>query len=171
MALEEWEAEKETIAAQLTELEEDHSDEGGCFAEFDKVNKGTVQSRLKEIQDDPDSNEEITVLKDYLKLLTRQGDINKKIKEAEADLDKKLYARYPTLTEEEIKILVVDDKWMAAIETAIKTEMDRISQRLTRRIKELAERYETPLPEQTEEVKKLESRVNAHLEKMGFVWK
>jgi len=59
---------------------------------------------------------------------------------------------------------------MATIEKAIKTEMDRISQRLTQRIKELAERYETPLPAQTNEVTELASKVSAHLEKMGFVW-
>ncbi|MEA3487002.1 MAG: N-6 DNA methylase, partial [Thermodesulfobacteriota bacterium] len=168
--LEELEAEKEDIATQLTELEEKHSGEDGFFAEMEKVTKGTVQSRLKEIKDDADSTDEITVLKTYLKLLTRQTDTTKKIKEATAELDTKLYARYPTLTEGEIKTLVVDDKWMATVERAIKTEMDLISRRLAQRIKELAKRYETPLPAQTEEVKYLESSVNAHLEKMGFVW-
>jgi type I restriction enzyme M protein len=46
--------------------------------------------------------------------------------------------------------------------------MERISQRLTQRIKELAERYETPMPKQTREVKLLEDKVIGHLEKMGF---
>ena len=75
-----------------------------------------------------------------------------------------------TLTEDEIKQLVVDDKWMASIERSVKTEMERISQRLTQRIKELAERYETPLPKQTTDVAELETKVTAHLQKMGFVW-
>jgi type I restriction enzyme M protein len=169
-AIEELEAEKENIASQLTELEEEHSGEDGCFAEMDKVNKGTVQNRLKEIKDDPDAEEGITALKAYLKLLTRQADTTKKVKDANAELDKKLYAKYPTLTVDEIKTLVVDDKWMATIEKAIQTEMDRISQRLTQRIKELAERYETPLPKQTSEVVELENKVSTHLEKMGFAW-
>ena len=170
-AIEKLEAEKENIAAQLTELEEEHSGEDGCFAEMDRVNKGGVQSRLKEIKDEADAQDDIKLLKDYLELLTRQADTNKIIKEATAELDKKLYDRYPALTEGEIKTLVVDDKWMATIGKAIQTEMDRISQRLTQRIKELAERYETPLPAQTDEVKELEGKVSAHLEKMGFVWK
>lgn len=46
--------------------------------------------------------------------------------------------------------------------------MERINQRLTQRIKELAERYETPLLKQTNEVKLLEERVNKHLEMIGF---
>ena len=76
--------------------------------------------------------------------------------------------RYKALTEDEIKQLVVDDKWMASIERSVKTEMERINQRLTKRIKELAERYETPLSRQTNEVKLLEEKVNKHLEMMGF---
>ena len=40
--------------------------------------------------------------------------IKKAIKDAEAELDAKAYAQYPKLTEDEIKTLVVDDKWLAA---------------------------------------------------------
>jgi len=169
-AIEALEADKATIAGQIAELEEEHSGEEGCFAELDKVNKGNVQNRLREIKGDADAKEEIKALKAYLDLLAQQTAINKKIKEANAALDKKLYTKYPTLTENEIKTLVVDDKWMATIDKDIHTEMDRISQRLTQRIKELAERYETPLPKQTSEVAELESKVSAHLQKMGFVW-
>ncbi len=168
-AIEALEAKGETLAGQLIELEEEHSGEEGFFAELDKVNKGNVQNRLKEIKGDADAKEEIKVLKTYLDLLEQQAETNRKIKEAGAELDKKLYAKYPTLTEDEIKTLVVDDKWMATIDKDIHTEMDRISQRLTQRIKELAERYETPLPKQTAEVSELEKRVNGHLEKMGYI--
>ncbi len=48
--------------------------------------------------------------------------------------------------------------------------MERISQQLTRRVKELAERYDTPLPELKWRVAVLEAKVNAHLERMGFAW-
>ena len=46
--------------------------------------------------------------------------------------------------------------------------MDRISQALTQRVKELAERYETPLPQHANRVADLEQKVNRHLAKMGF---
>jgi len=48
--------------------------------------------------------------------------------------------------------------------------MDRISQHLAQRIKELAGRYEKSLPKQNNEVETLELAVNEHLHKMGFVW-
>ena len=173
--VEQLEAEKETIAIEISELEEEHNTEEGLLADVpDKVNKGNVQKRLKAI-DTPklktENAEEIKVLKAYLKLIDDQSAINKKIKEALAELDKKVIERYKTLTKDEIKQLVVDDKWMSVLERDVKTEMERISQRLTQRIKELAERYETTLPQQTAEVASLESKVTTHLQKMGFVWK
>jgi type I restriction enzyme M protein len=70
----------------------------------------------------------------------------------------------------EIKTLVVDDKWLTALDARIHGEMDRISQALTRRVRELAERYETPLPRQSSRVAELERAVNRHLERMGFSW-
>jgi type I restriction enzyme M protein len=48
--------------------------------------------------------------------------------------------------------------------------MDRVSQQLTQRVKELAERYETSLPHMNGHIAELEARVNRHLERMGFVW-
>jgi len=166
----------EQLTTEKTEMEEEYSGEDGGFAELDKVNKANITARIKELKGDAsvaelaEVKDELAVLKSYLDLLTKQADTNKKITEAEKNLDNKLYAKYPTLTVDEIKQLVVDDKWMQTIETAIKGEIDHISQSLTNRIKELAERYETPLPELEAETFEAENKVNTHLEKMGFVW-
>ena len=69
-----------------------------------------------------------------------------------------------------VKQLVVNDKWMSSIDKDIHTEMDRISQRLTQRINELAERYETPVKTQAKQVVELEQAVYQNLQQMGFVW-
>ena len=50
----------------------------------------------------------------------------------------------------------------------MQTELDRVSQALTGRIRQLAERYSTPLPALNAEVEALAAKVNAHLAKMGF---
>lgn len=169
-AIEALESEKESIASQLLEMEEEHSAEDGYFAELEKVNRGNINARIKELKGETDVKDELKVLNTYLDLLTKQTNTNREIKEAEAALDDKLYAKYPTLTPDDVKQLVVDDKWMQTIETALKVEIDHISQTLTNRINELAERYETSLPEIDKQVAELESRVNGHLLKMGFVW-
>ncbi|CAN5191693.1 hypothetical protein BH23VER1_BH23VER1_17510 [soil metagenome] len=69
-----------------------------------------------------------------------------------------------------MKALVVDDKWLATLDTAIHGEIDRIEQALNGRVRELAERYQTPLPAMTGRVAELEDKVHAHLQRMGFAW-
>ncbi len=145
-------------------------DKEGAFAILDKINKASINARLKEIKSDPQSIDEEKILRQYLELLEQEAATKKVIQSTETELDASLLAFYPTLTTDQIKQLVVDDKWIAAIDRDIHSEMDRISQRLTQRIKELAERYETPLPQQNQQVEDLEQAVNAHLHKMGFAW-
>ena len=79
-------------------------------------------------------------------------------------------AKYHKLTESEIKTLVVEDKWLRALATGIETEMECISQRLTGRISELAERYATPLSSLEQEVESYRLKVGSHLKRMGFDW-
>ena len=171
-AIRELEATLESVTAQMTELEEEHGGEDGAFSELDKVNKANVSARLKEIKgqidNDAEAKEETDALNAWLKLSTQEADLKKALKDAEAALDALAYAQYPKLSEAEIKMLVVNDKWLAAINAAIHGEMDRISQALTQRVKELAERYETPLPVLADNVASLSAKVEAHLRKMGF---
>lgn len=161
---------RDGYAGKLEEMEEEYSGEEGYFAELDKVNKANVSKRLKELKGGKDVAEEIKVLKAYLDLAEQEAAASKKIKDACAEQDKKLVDKYKALTEDEVKDLVVSDKWMAAMYSAVQGEMHRISQRLTRRIKELAERYEAPLPELVSETEKLAAKVDEHLMKMGFKW-
>jgi type I restriction enzyme M protein len=169
-AIEALAADLESIAAKLTELEEEHGGEEGAFSELDKVNKVNVAARLKEIKSDKEAKDEAVVLNQWMKFNGEEGEFKTRLKEAEAKLDAEAYTRYHTLTETEIKSLVVDDKWLAALDDAIHGEMDRISQSLTQRVKELAERYETPMPQIDRHVADLEAKVNRHLEKMGYSW-
>jgi type I restriction enzyme M protein len=170
-AIDQLAAELEAVTARLAEMEEEQSGEDGAFADLDKVNKANVTAWLKEIHNDPDSKNEAVVLSDWLKLNGEEADLKKRLREAEDALDTQVYARYPKLEESEIKTLAVDDKWLAELDSAIHGEMDRVSQALTQRVKELAERYETPLPKMVSRVVELEARVNRHLERMGFAWK
>jgi type I restriction enzyme M protein len=160
----------ESVTARLTELEEEHGGEDGVFADLDKVNRANVAARLQEIKTDKDAKEDVAVLKDWLKLSGEEADLRRRVKEGEAALDARAYAKYPKLAEAEIKALVVDDKWLTAIDAAIHGEMDRVSQELAQRVRELAERYETPLPRMVSMSAELEAKVNDHLVQMGFAW-
>jgi type I restriction enzyme M protein len=166
-AIDQLAAELEAATSKLAELEEEHGSEDGAFSELDKVNKANVAARLKEIKED---KEEAAVLNNWLKLNAEEAHLKKRLRDAEAELDAKAHAQYPKLSEAEVKALVVDDKWLAALDGAIHGEMDRISQALSRRVKELAERYETPVPQVQTFMAEREAKVTGHLRKMGYSW-
>ena len=137
--------------------------------EKQKITAKAVKARLKEIGQDTDYADERQALEDYSALLDKQTDAKARLKSTQEDLDAKLDAKYPQLTEDEIKTLVVDDKWLATLAAAVQGELDRVSQTLTGRIRQLAERYATPLPQLRDAVATLASSVDEHLKRMGAV--
>jgi type I restriction enzyme M protein len=172
------EADIASIEQQLDETREEHSGEEGLLAEVIegegdklKITAKAVKARLKDIGCDPDYADERQALEAYAKLLDQQADAKARLKTAQDDLEAKLDAKYPALTEADIQTLVVDDKWLQTLAAAVQGELDRVSQTLTGRIRQLAERYATPLPQLTDEVATLAARVDEHLKKMGAVWK
>jgi type I restriction enzyme M protein len=170
-AIDQLTADLDAIDAQLTELEEEHSGEDAVFSGFDKINKAAVKERLDELDGDREARDEIAVLKQWQKLDREKSALKKRLKDAEAALDDAAFAKYPKLSEAEIKALAVDDKWLGTLDSAIHGEMDRISLGLTRRVRELAERYEARLPLLVDRVAELQAKVDAHLERMGFAWR
>jgi type I restriction enzyme M protein len=171
------EGELAALEQQLDEMREEHSGEDGLLAEVvegegekQKITAKALKARLKDIGRDPDYAEERQALKAYAALLDQQDGIKKRLKAAQEELEAKLDAKYPKLILAEIKTLVVDDKWLGTIADAVQGELDRVSQTLTGRIRQLAERYATPLPQLTDEVATLAVRVDEHLKKMGAVW-
>jgi type I restriction enzyme M protein len=173
-AIEQYEADRDAISRQMEELDEEHGGEEGQLAEAKtekgKLTKVSVKVRLAEIKKDPDAADERKLLNEYVELIEQEAAASKRVKDAQKALDAKVLAKYAKLTEAEIKVLVVDDKWLATLAIDVQTELDRVSQALTERIKELAERYATPLPKLHDKVEILASRVDGHLKKMGFAW-
>jgi type I restriction enzyme M protein len=156
------------ITASLTEMEEEHGGEDGAFVDLDRVNKVNVSARLNELKGDTAANDEAAILTAWMALSGKEANLKKRLKEAEAALDAQAEAKYPQLTESEVKALAVADKWLAALDAVVHGEMDRVSQKLTQRVRELAERYGSPLPEINNRVAELDARVKRHLASMGF---
>jgi type I restriction enzyme M protein len=174
-AIDDLEAQAETLIAQMDELREEHGGEDGLLAntidDKGKISKGNLLKAIKELGKRNDDNaEEYDMLQQYKTLMDDEAEVQTKVNSAKADLEKKVIAQYPKLSIDEIKTIVVEKKWMHSIEQRIKTEMDNISHRLTQRIKELAERYETPLPKLSSEVEELITKVENHLKQMKFKW-
>ncbi len=169
-ALDAEQARLEAASSAITELEEEHSGEDAVFGGFDKVNAASVKDRIKEIGADPDSAAELKVLKDWLTLSSDEVGLKKRVKELDAQLDQLANDQYEQLSGADVQQLVVNDKWLARLGADLQGELDRVSQTLTRRIRELAERYAVPLPKLVDEAEVLSAKVGAHLHHMGMVW-
>ena len=176
-AIEDLQTQLASVEQSMGDMLEEHSGEDGSLSEViegegdkQKVTTKAIRARQREIGIDPDYEDELKVLAEYDALIGQQSDLKDAIKKAEEGLDNKIHAKYPQLSADEIKGLVVDDKWLAILAVAVQGELDRVSQTLTGRIRELSERYATPLPQLTDEVATLASRVAEHLKKMGAVW-
>lgn len=173
--LNELEAQLETTSHTIQELDEEHGGEEGLLyeakADSGKFTKKSVNDRLKALDsNDPENAEELALMKQLQSLQDTEADLKKHIKDAHDTLYKAVIEKYPALTEDEVKGLVVDDKWLAAIAADIQTELDRISQALAGRIKQLAERYAVPLPQFKELAQTLGAKVDEHLKSMGHSW-
>ena len=175
--IEKLEEEKEAISRRMEELDEEHGGEEGLLfeakTEKGKLSKVSVRARMKQLTVDNgqlNEEDELQLLSSYLELIEQEGAAGKKVKDAQKALELKVAAQYGKLTEAEVKSLVVDDKWLATLAVDVQTELDRVSQALTGRIRELAERYTTPLPGLTAEMETLSSKVDEHLQLMGFAW-
>jgi type I restriction enzyme M protein len=170
-ALDATQAELEAISSQLAELEEEQGGEEGVFAGYERINAVQVKDRIKEIGTDPDGTEELAVLRQWLRLSEQETKLKKAVKELDAKLDQQAFNRYATLNMNEIQTLVVEDKWLAHLSADLQGELERVGQALTRRIRELAMRYEAPLPQLVNDVDRLSARVAEHLKRIGVVCK
>jgi type I restriction enzyme M protein len=153
---------------ELDSFIEENSAEDGSLADAlndkDKVTKVSVTARLK-LAADP---EERAALKQVQKLFDAETRGKKAVKNAQDALDLAVFKHYPSLTEADIKALIVDDKWLAILCERIEAEIERITQQLANRVKQLDERYAEPLPAITQSVEQLSNKVAGHLKAMGL---
>lgn len=167
-AAEEKIAESETTLNELIEEEAVNFLDSTNFAN-DTINEGNVKKRIKELKDKTNAKEEIRILEKYLALKEDIADGRRVQKALKYELLDKLIVQYKALTEAEIRRLVVENKWFGTLAERLNSEMQQISQNLTTRINELAERYEQTLMTIDSDIVELEEKVKKHLALMGFV--
>lgn len=162
----ECDASSQTLEAYI----EEHAVEDGLLADAltdsSKVSKANVAARLKLAQE----KDEIAVLKHVKDLIETEAVYKKAVKDAQEKLDAQVFKQYPKLTVDDIKALVVDDKWLATLQASIVAEIERVTQQLANRVKTLEERYSAPMPTLVDDVAALSSKVDEHLKKLGLVW-
>jgi len=103
-------------------------------------------------------------------LFDAEAEGKKSLKEHQEALDLRVFKHYARLSDAETKTLIVEDKWLASLQANIQAEIERVTQQLANRVKELEERYAEPLPAITQSVDMLSDKVSGHLKAMGLEW-
>lgn len=163
-ALEAAQAELDAVSVLLAELEEEHGGEEGALGALEKIAAKEVKARLRELAGDAEGAEERLVLERWIELSERVTELRHTVREMDVALDKLAFEKYALLDEPSVRALVVDDKWMVAIGSAVGAELSRVSQRLTARIGELAERYALTLAGIEQEMSTVIVRVSRYLD-------
>lgn len=135
-------------------------------AELDKQLADTDETTERETV--LDNQEALLVLYRWLSLSEKVKKAKELVKNLDAKLDQDAFNAYTTLTEQDVKEMVVDEKWLADLGDVIYAEVERVAQRLSVRVRELAERYDSTLAELTKQVAMYEGLVSEHLVAMGF---
>ena len=164
----------EAAEARIEELEEEYTAEdrilADCLNDKDAVDAKAVKAKLKELKKSAPKSDEYSLLCEYIDLCDKARDYNKIVKELNAALDEACKAKYEELTIDEVKELLINRKWYYTIFEGIKALYVTTSHEIAGRIAELAERYEDTLPSLENDVESYETKVKAHLERMGFIW-
>lgn len=166
--LDQLQADLDNATQELESYLEENSGEDGLLAEAlndkDKVTKVTITARLKVATD----KEEKAALTQAKALFDAESESKKALKEAQDQLDRAVFKHYATLSEDDIKTLIVNNKWHATLQSRIQAEIERIIQQLANRVNELEERYAEALPTISQSVDALSLKVAAHLKAMGL---
>ena len=132
------------------------------------MSKGRVQEFMKVNKNNPDLTAELTLLKEYLVLFDEESKLNAELKNKIQELYEKVLKKYTELSEDEVKTLVVEDKWLATLSSRIEQLLTDLTQNFSQRVKEIAVRYEYTVPELEAEQEELKNRVKQHLALMGY---
>ena len=165
--------EQATAAQTLEEYIEEHTSEDGLLADVLNGSSNITTSSVEILipylvtRHETQNDDERDALKHYLSLLDVKSKADKAVKDAQLTLDAEVLAHYATLTEVEIKTLVVENKWIARVQSAIVSEVQRLTQALAERVQELEERYAQSLLVLEEEVERYRARVAEHLQNLG----
>jgi len=139
------------------------------FNALGKFNANSVKARLVEVRNYALLPDDIIALfNEYIGIADELAVAKSNVKVATLLLTKKLVEKYPKLTEEEIKDMVINEKWHTAIVGEAINEKLRVGFDIEEKVCELVNRYERRLKDIDTSVRDLETRVSSHLAKMGF---
>lgn len=146
----------------------DNDDEDESEDKALSVKAADVKKAIKNAKADGTSEADLAILKQWLMLSNEKDNLNKTLKQKRNELTDAVVTKYAALTEDEIKTLVIQRKWLASIISGCEALMQTVTHRIANDVTTLVERYENTLPELAQDVAMYEDEVNEYLKEMGF---
>ncbi|MGL2380668.1 type I restriction-modification system subunit M [Helicobacter pylori] len=150
--------------ANFEEFIEEHSNEEGLFYEL-KINESVLKKELKNATD----LEYKKILKTALELLEAKNKVLKMKNKAHEELELKAFHQYKNLKLDEIKDLIIKDKWLNSLKNALENKILKRINAFTSALNEIISSYSNSLLELDKEVKESESKVLKHLKDLGLM--
>ncbi|MFP6179369.1 type I restriction-modification system subunit M [Helicobacter pylori] len=150
--------------ALLDEFIEEHSNEEGLFDGL-KINESVLKKELKNATD----LEEEEILKTALECLEAKNKALKMKNKAHEELELKAFHQYKNLEINEIKDLIIKDKWLNSLKNALENKIQKRINAFTSALNEIISSYSNSLLELDKEVKESESKVLEHLKDLGLM--
>ncbi len=157
---------------QKAEMEEEHKDEYLDETNFEggKITDTSLNKRKKLLETTGRQKEELDIIVRYTDIKQEISAAKSVIKVCNTELKEAVQKRYETLTPDEVKDIVINDKWYGTLSKRLDGQMQQVGQQLTSSVIALVERYENTLSEIDRDIENLEQKVNIHLKAMGFKW-
>ncbi|MGN8443580.1 type I restriction-modification system subunit M [Helicobacter pylori] len=150
--------------ALLDEFIEEHSNEEGLFDGL-KINESVLKKELKNATDLEDKQ----ILKTALEWLEAKNKALKMKNKAYEELELKAFHQYKNLEINEIKDLIIKDKWLKSLKNALENKILKRINAFASTLNEIISSYSNSLLELDKEVKESESKVLEHLKDLGLM--
>ncbi|WQZ96007.1 type I restriction-modification system subunit M [Helicobacter pylori] len=150
--------------AHFEEFIEEHSSEEGLFYEL-KINESVLKKELKNATDSEDKK----ILKTALEWLEAKNKALKMKNKAYEELELKAFHQYKNLEINEIKDLIIKDKWLKSLKNALENKILKRINAFTSALNGIIQTYSNSLLELDKEVKESESKVLEHLKDLGLM--
>ncbi|MGL2897752.1 type I restriction-modification system subunit M [Helicobacter pylori] len=150
--------------ALLDEFIEEHSNEEGLFDGL-KINESVLKKELKNATDLEDEK----ILKTALEWLEAKNKALKMKNKAYEELELKAFHQYKNLEINEIKDLIIKDKWLNSLKNALENKIQKRINAFASALNEIISSYSNSLLELDKEVKESESKVLEHLKDLGLM--
>ena len=164
--------EVEQFSSEIDALPEENPDafDEGLYEMLEKVSEANVKKAVaaqKKRIVDADSNT-VKVWNQYLELCGKKKENSKALATLVAALTDKVRKQYDSFSADDIRNLVINDKWLQELNVRSEAENKRVCESISSQVLALNERYANPLPKINEDIVGLSAKVDGFLNAMGI---